>query len=162
LNEKGEQIGVVDLEEALQKAKAEELDLVEISPTATPPVCKIIDYGKMLYAQKKKDQHAKKVNKPSETKGIRLTFRIGPGDLERQKKLAEEFLTKGHSVRIQLVMKGRERSHLSLAFDKLNAFIESLSGVAAVDQKPKTSGHQLIAILRPDKTKGEGPENTKK
>ena len=141
--------------EALQIAQDKGVDLVEISPKADPPVRKVIDYGKMIYAQKKKEQQAKKLTKAKEVKGIRLTFRIGPGDLERQQHLAEDFLSKGHPVRIQLIMKGRERSHGDLAVEKLNQFVAALKEVGTLDQKPRLSGHQIIAMLRPASKKEE-------
>lgn len=144
------------LEEAKVIAKEKGVDLVEISPKAVPPVCKVIDYGKMLYAQKKKEQHAKKQGKALETKGIRLTFRMASGDLERQKKLAEEFLIKGHPIRIQLMMRGREMAHRDLAEEKMDGVIKSLEEVAILDQRPKGSRNQIIALLRPHKkTKAE-------
>ena len=142
-------IGIVSIEEALSIAKEKEVDLVEISPKADPPVCKVIDYGKMIYAQKKREQKAKKLNKASEVKGVRLTFRIGPGDLERQQKTAKDFLEKGHPIRIQLIMKGREKTHKDLAYDKLNKFINSLKEVGTLDQPPRAAGHQIIAMMRP-------------
>ena len=145
----GEALGIISRDEALQKAKEIGMDLVEISPKADPPVCKIIDYGKMLYALKKKEQKAKKAQKGRELKGIRLTFRIGPGDLDRQRKHAEKFLTTGHPVRVQMIMRGREKAHKDLAFKKMNDFIESLSDVSAIDQKPRFSGFQIVTILKP-------------
>ena len=155
LDEKGELIGVVSLSEALNIAGNQGVDLVEISPNADPPVCKVIDYGKMIYAQKKKEQQAKKLTKAKELKGIRITFRIGPGDLERQRKLAEEFLTKGHPVRVQLVMKGREKAHRDIAFDKMKNFLDMLKDVGTPDQNPRGAGHQIIATLRPAPAKKE-------
>lgn len=152
----GELLGVMTLGDAKVIAKERSVDLVEISPKAVPPVCKVIDYGKMLYAQKKKEQHAKKQGKANETKGIRLSFRMAVGDMERQRKLAEDFLIKGHPVRIQLLMRGREMAHRDLAEDKIDNFIKSLEDVAALDQRPKGSRNQIIALLRPHKkTKSE-------
>lgn len=147
----GELIGVMGLEKARSIAIEKGVDLVEISPKAVPPVCKVIDYGKMLYAEKKKDQHAKKAGKACETKGIRLTFRMAVGDQERQQKLAEEFLIKGHPIRIQLLMKGREMAHRDLAEAKMDSFIKSLEEVAILDQRPKGSRNQIITLLRPHK-----------
>jgi translation initiation factor IF-3 len=137
---------------ALEIARGKEVDLVEISPKADPPVCKIIDYGKMLYALKKKEQQTKKATKAPELKGIRLTFRMDSGDVERQKKHAEKFLSEGHSIRIQLVMRGREKAHRDLALEKLHTFVDSLSDVARLENKPKLSGHQIVAILKPSKS----------
>lgn len=149
VDEQGELIGVLPMAEALEKAKAQELDLVEISPKAKPPVCKIIDYGKYQYKQKKKERIQRNASKGHEVKGIRLSFRIGPGDLERQQKNAEKFLSTGHPIRIQLIMKGRERAHKNLAFDKMKEFIKSMEAFGTVDQTPKLGGFQIVAIMKP-------------
>lgn len=135
--------------QAAQKATELGVDLVEISPKAKPPVCKLIDYGKMLYELKKKEQHAKKSSKAKEQKGTRLTFKMDVGDLDRQRKMAEKFLAEGHPVRVQMRLRGRERAHMGLAFEKLNAFLASLSEVGKVEQAPKPSGFQIIAVLKP-------------
>lgn len=147
----GEMLGVMPTSEA--RAKAEELgvDLVEISPNAKPPVCKLIDYGKFLYGEKKKQQEAKKSEKTHEIKGIRLTFKIDVGDLERQRKLAEKFLVDGNTVRIQMRLRGRERAHTPLAVQKLMDFMKSLSEFGSIEQTPKPTGFQIIAILKPSK-----------
>ncbi|MCF7847080.1 MAG: translation initiation factor IF-3 [Candidatus Gracilibacteria bacterium] len=147
----GEMLGVMRTSEALMKSEAAGADLVEVSPKATPPVCKIIEYGKFLYALKKKEQQTRKANKTREQKGIRLTFKIDVGDLDRQRKQAEKFLEEGHPVRVQMRLRGRERAHTDLAVQKLNGFLESLSEVSKVDQPPKPSGFQIMALLRPAK-----------
>ncbi len=149
VTDQGEPLGVMTLEEALSEAKERELDLVEISPKAVPPVCKIIDYGKYQYEQAKKEKQQRNASKGHETKGIRLSFRIGPGDLERQSKKAEEFLTTGHPIRIQLIMKGREKAHKNLAFDKIKEFIKQLGEFGKLEQTPKLGGFQIVAILKP-------------
>lgn len=142
-------LGVLTLEKALEIAKEKGLDLVEISPKASPPVCKIIDYGKFLYEQKKKEQKSKKAGKATEMKGIRLSFRIGPGDMERQKNNATSFLEANHPIRIQLILRGREKAHKGLAFEKMKGFIDSLKEAGTLDQEPKFSGFQIVAILKP-------------
>jgi len=151
VDEHGELLGVMPTTQAQQKAQELGVDLVEISPKANPPVCKVIDYGKMLYALKKKEQQAKKATKSKEQKGTRLTFKMDVGDLDRQRKMAEKFLTDGHPVRVQMRLRGRERAHMGLAFEKLNAFLDSLSEVGKIEQPPKPSGFQIIAILKPTK-----------
>ena len=137
--------------EALQKAQELGVDLVEISPKAKPPVCKTIDYGKMLYSLKKREQQAKKASKTKEQKGARLTFKMDVGDLDRQRKMSEKFLTEGHPVRVQMRLRGRERAHMGMAFGKLNDFLASLKEVGTVEQAPKPSGFQIIAVLKPIK-----------
>ncbi|HEY5714174.1 MAG TPA: translation initiation factor IF-3, partial [Candidatus Gracilibacteria bacterium] len=115
VDSEGALVGVISRDEALAKAKELGVDLVEISPKADPPVAKLIDYGKMLYMLKKKEHQAKKAGKALEQKGVRLTFRMGEGDMERQRQHAQEFLEKGHPLKIQLVMRGRENAHKDLA-----------------------------------------------
>jgi|APSaa5957512622_1039677.scaffolds.fasta_scaffold00543_17 translation initiation factor IF-3 len=144
-------LGVLSTSEALSRAEEAGVDLVEISPTADPPVCKIIEYGKMLYSLKKKEQKTKQATKAREQKGIRLTFKIDVGDLERQRKLAEKFLTDGHPVRVQMKLRGREKAHASLAVTKTKTFLASLEAVGRVDQSPSISGFQVTAMLRPNK-----------
>jgi len=147
----GEQVGVLERSEALALAKEQNVDLVEISPKTNPPVCRLIDYGKMLYGLKKKERQNKKNQKKIEQKGIRISFSIGPGDLERKQKEAGSFLSEGHSIRLQMIMKGREKAHKNLALEKINNFISSLEKVAKVDQPARLSGFQYIAILKPIK-----------
>jgi len=145
----GELIGVISREDALAKSKEAGVDLVEISPKAVPPVAKIIDYGKMLYILKKKEQQAKKAGKANELKGVRLTFRMDVGDLERQRRHAEGFIKDQHPVRVQMLLRGREKAHKPLAFEKMNTFLKSFEEIAKVDQPPKFSGFQIVAILKP-------------
>jgi len=152
VDEAGEPLGVVAIDRAQEMAREKEVDLVEISPKAEPPVCKLIDYGKMLYALKKREQQAKKATQAQEMKGIRLSFRMDVGDADRQRKKTEEFLQEGHPVRISLVMKGREKAHKDLAFDKLNAFVKSLEDISTLENIPRAAGHQIVAILKPSKS----------
>ncbi len=145
-----ESLGVMSTSEAISLANERGVDLVEISPKAEPPVCKLIDYGKMLYSLKKKEHQMKKATKARELKGIRLTFKIDVGDLERQRKTAEKFLQEGHPVRVVMKLRGREKAHTDLAIEKLNKFLESLSESGSVDQPPRGSGFQIIAMLKPN------------
>ncbi len=149
LGAEGEMYGVMKLSEALSKAAEAGLDLVEVSPKAVPPVARILDYGKMLYAEQKKAQEQKKHQKKLETKGIRLSFRMAEGDMERQKKHTQEFLQGGHPVRVQLKLRGREKAHYDIAYDKLNAFVASLAEFGSVDQPASSSGGQVTALLKP-------------
>lgn len=145
--------------QAISLAQEKGVDLVEISAKAVPPVCKVIDYGKMLYALKKKEQKSKQANKTKEQKGVRLTFKIDVGDLERQRKMAEKFLTDGHSVRVQMRLRGRERAHMPLAIEKMNKFLTSLNEVSKIDQPAKASGGQVLATLAPDKSGSKTEES---
>lgn len=147
-----ESLGVFPIAEALQMAKEKGVDLIEISSKASPPVCRLLDYGKMIYAFKKKEQKKKLANKPLEMKGIRLTFRMGEGDSNRQLEKAKEFLSDGHPIKIQLLMKGREKAHKDLAIEKIKTFIESLAEVGQPDSSPKVSNHQILSIVKPSKS----------
>ncbi len=147
----GEMQGVMSSDDARARANELGVDLVEISPNAKPPVCKLIDYGKFLYEEKKKQQENKKSEKIREIKGIRLTFKIDVGDLNRQRSLAEKFLAEGHTVRIQMRLRGRERAHTPLAVQKLNDFLASLSEFSSIEQSARPNGFQIIAILKPSK-----------
>ncbi len=151
VDDQGEMLGVMSREAALQKAREADVDLVEISPNARPPLCKIIDYGKMLYELKKKEQKTKLANKAKEQKGVRLTFKIDVGDLERQRKLAEKFLTDGHAVRVQMRLRGRERAHMPMALEKMKEFLASLADISKIDSAPNGNGGQVVAIISPAK-----------
>lgn len=147
----GDQKGIMGLDKAKGLAKDQNLDLVEVSPQAHPPVCRIMDYGKHLYKQKKIDQAHKKSQKQNEVKTVRLTIRTDLHDLQTKAKMAERFLNDKHLVKISLIFKGREITHFELGEEKLNQFIEMLSEVATVDTPPKRQGNHLMAILAPIK-----------
>jgi translation initiation factor IF-3 len=148
----GEQLGVLDTNEAINIARSKELDLVEVSPNAEPPVCKIMDFGKYLYRQKKLEQKQKQKQKKAELKGIRIGFKTDVHDLEVKAKQARKFLEGKNTVKIVLVFKGREMSHFELARNKIVKFIESLADIADVVEAPKKQGYNLMAILNPKKT----------
>ncbi len=152
IDEEGGLLGVMSREEALMKAREAGVDLVEISPNAQPPVAKVIDYGKMLYTLKKKDHQARKAGKALEQKGIRFSFRTGVGDMDRLRKQAQEFLEKGHPVKVQLTLKGRENAHKDLAFAKVKDFVLSLEAFGKADEFPRAMGFQIIVTIRPTKT----------
>lgn len=125
INENGEQLGVVKLEKALQTAQEAGLDLVQVTEKIEPPVCKILNYGKYLYQEKKKER---KIKKPkTELKGIRLGFNISQHDLETKIRQAEKFLKKGNKVRIEMRLKGREKIFGNIANEKINKFLEILN-----------------------------------
>jgi len=126
LTDEGDHFGILPIAEALAKAKEMELDLVEIEPTGTPPVCKIIDYGRFQY-QKEKDQQKQRLKqKKTEVKGIRLSLRIGQHDLEVRLGQAKKFLEANDKVKLELVLRGRERQHTALARKILEQFVEAL------------------------------------
>jgi translation initiation factor IF-3 len=137
------------LEKALSLAKERGLDLVEVSPTARPPVCRLMDFGKFLYRQKKQDQKHKSKQRKNEVKGIRLSLRTGQHDLEVKFKRARKFLEQGNSLKIALIFRGREVTQYDLARDKMLLFKEELKDIAKCDQEPKKQGYNLFMILSP-------------
>lgn len=143
----GEQIGVMNSKEALRMAREEELDLVMVAPTANPPVCKIIDYGKYRYEMARKEKEAKKKQKVIETKEVRISPNIDENDLNTKAKAARKFLEKGDKVKVSLRFRGREMSHMSQSKHILDDFAEKLADVAVVDKPPKVEGRSLVMFL---------------
>jgi translation initiation factor IF-3 len=139
-------------EKALELAKKEELDLAEMAPNATPPVCKIIDYGKYQYHQKKVDTKHRKMQKKNEVKGVRLGFKTGEHDIQTKAKQAKKFLEAGNSVKVSLIFRGREAAYKDLASKKMLKFYEEVKDVCKLEQSPKKQGNTLIMILTPHKS----------
>ncbi len=129
IDETGKQLGVMDLEKALQLASERNLDLIQATEKVDPPVCKIMDYGKYLYQEKKKEKLATKKQRGGELKGIRLGFAISQHDLEVRANLAEKFLKAGNKVRIEMQLRGRERALGDFAKGKINKFLETLANL---------------------------------
>jgi translation initiation factor IF-3 len=131
IDEDGKQLGILDLQEALQMARERNLDLIQVTEKVEPPVCKIIDYGKYLYSLEKKERTSR-LKTGREIKGIRLTFNISFHDLEVRAWQAEKFLKKGEAVKIELLLKGREKTHEDLAKEKINQFLEILNKLVPI------------------------------
>ena len=136
-------------EKAMAMAKDKGVDLVEVAPKASPPVCKLMDYGKYQYHQKKADQKHKKMQKKSEIKGVRLTLRTDIGALEMKANKARKFVEAGNGLKVQLIFKGREMQHKDLGYKKMEEFKELLKDIAKVDQPAKGQGYTLVMILSP-------------
>ncbi len=134
--------------EALLEAERAGLDLVEISPTATPPVAKIIDWGKFQYQKTKEEQRNKKRAKATEVKQMRLGLKIGAHDLEIKLKKIRSFLAEGHKVKIVAFFRGREMAHQEVGYELINRISEQLEDVAIVDQKPQMAGRNLSIVVR--------------
>jgi translation initiation factor IF-3 len=144
----GSQVGVVSLAEALAQAEAAGLDLVEIAPQAKPPVAKIIDWGKYRYEQTKQAQKAKKKQKATGLKQIRLGLKIGQHDLDTKLRRIREFLEAGHKVRVSVFFRGREITHQELGHELLKRIVEQLDDIAVVDQEPQLTGKHLGLVIR--------------
>ena len=134
--------------EALDKARDAGLDLVEISPTATPPVAKIVDWGKYQYQKMKEQQRNKKNARSSEIKQMRLGLKIGQNDLNIKLRKIRKFLLDGDKVKIQIIFRGREMAHPEVGRDLLGRILEQLSDVAIADNKPTMAGRNLNVIIR--------------
>lgn len=147
----GEQIGVLPIFEAIKAAKEKGLDLVEISPTAVPPVCRIQDYGKFLYEQGKKDKASKKTQKNIQLKEVKFSINVDEHDFQTKKNHALRFLAEGDKVKASLRFKGREMSHRNLGRDVLDRLIRELGDKALVEFAPRMEGNTMHAILVPAK-----------
>lgn len=150
IDENGEMVGVVSVPEALRAAEEAGLDLVEISPNADPPVCKILDYGKYKYEQQKKANEARKKQKIVEIKELKVRPGIEPHDYDVKLRAAKKFLEEGDKVKFTLRFRGREMAHLQLGMEVLLRFKADLSGMGKVEQEPKLEGRQAIMVLGPE------------
>ncbi len=147
IGEDGEQLGIMSARDAQKLAEEAGLDLVKIAPTAKPPVCKIVDYGKFKYEQTRKEKEAKKKQRTIEVKEIRLSPNIDTNDLNTKVNAARKFLTKGDKVKITLRFRGREMAHMNNSKHILDDFAESLSDVAVVEKAPKVEGRSMTMFL---------------
>ncbi|MBA2849348.1 translation initiation factor IF-3 [Thermosulfuriphilus ammonigenes] len=147
----GKQIGIVPLSEALEIAREQDLDLVEIAPQAQPPVCRIMDYGKFLYQQNKKAQEAKKKQTTVQVKEIKVRPKTDEHDLAVKIKHIRRFLEEKNKVKVRLWFRGREIVHIDRGRDVLNRIVEAVSDIGRVEQAPKMEGRQMIMILGPTK-----------
>ena len=147
IGENGEQLGIMSARDAMKLAREAELDLVKIAPTAKPPVCKIIDYGKYRYALARKEKEAKKKQKVIEIKEVRLTPNIDVNDLNTKVGSARKFLQKGNKVKVTLRFRGREMAHMQASRHVLDDFAKELSDVAVVDKAPKIEGRSMTMFL---------------
>ena len=147
IGENGEQLGIMSAKDAYKLAKEAELDLVKIAPTAKPPVCKIIDYGKYRYELARKEKEAKKKQKVIEIKEVRLSPNIDENDLNTKMNNARKFLEKGNKVKVTLRFRGREMAHMSKTKYILDDFAEKLADIAAVDKPAKVEGRSIVLFL---------------
>ena len=146
-------IGVVTLREATEKAAAAGLDLVEISPTASPPVCKILDFSRYKYDAKKRQQEAKKKQKRTALKEMKFKVNIGQGDFNVKVAKIKKFLEEGDKVKVSLWFKGREIVHREKGHEVFDKIVEELGESAKMDMEPKMEGKQIIMVL--SSSKGE-------
>ena len=147
VSESGEQLGIMSARDALKLAQEAELDLVKIAPTAKPPVCKIIDYGKFRYEQIRKEKEARKKQKTVELKEIRLSPNIDTNDLNTKVNAAKKFLAKGNKVKITLRFRGREMAHIQTSRHILDDFAAELADISTVEKAPKLEGRSISMVL---------------
>ncbi len=163
VGEDGEAFGVMDTRDAIQKARADGLDLVEIAPNAKPPVCRIIDYGKFLYEEKKKAHEQKKKQVTVTVKEIKFRPATDDHDYDYRKENARKWLADGDKVRATISFRGREMSHRELGSKILAKLRDDLADVADVEVMPKMEGYQMFEIFVPKKTQvADKSSDTKK
>jgi len=149
----GEQLGIISLTEAKQLAADAGMDLVEISPNADPPVCKIMDYGKFLFEQNKKQQAAKKKQKQIQVKEIKFRPGTEEGDYQVKLRNLTKFLNEGNKTKITIRFRGREMSHREIGMELLKRVEKDLEEIAVVEQFPKMEGRQMVMVMGPKKKK---------
>ncbi|MBQ8198184.1 MAG: translation initiation factor IF-3 [Lachnospiraceae bacterium] len=147
IGEDGEQLGIMSSRDAQKLADEAGLDLVKIAPTAKPPVCKIVDYGKYRYEQARREKEAKKKQKTIEIKEIRLSPNIDTNDLNTKVNAAKKFITKGDKVKVTLRFRGREMAHMASSKHILDDFAEALAEIAVVEKPAKVEGRSMTMIL---------------
>jgi len=150
IGEAGEQFGVIPTQEALAMAQEQSLDLVEVSPKSVPPVCRIMDYGKFQYQQSKQERIHKVKQKKSEIKGIRIGARTDEHDLNFKKDQAEKFLTKGNKVKVEIILRGREKAYQDLARQNLQNFIKNITAPYKIEQEIKRFPGGFNVIITPE------------
>jgi translation initiation factor IF-3 len=150
VDELNNQVGIVDRDFALEKAREAGLDLVEVAPTSDPPVCRIMDYGKWLYEQKRKIREArKKTHHAGVLKEIRLRPETDPHDVDIKVRHAREFVEKGHKVQFSLMFRGRQLAHQDKGYELLNKIAESLADIAKIDHAGELIGKRMTLVVAP-------------
>ena len=149
ITDAGEQLGIMSAREALRIAEEKDLDLVKIAPQATPPVCKIMDYGKYRFEQAKREKEARKNQHVVEIKEIRMSPGIDVGDFNTKLKNAQKFLADGNRVKVSVRFRGREMAHTDIGRDLLKKFAELCSEVATLDKAAKLEGRNMSMFLSP-------------
>lgn len=153
VSDEGEQLGVMPVRDALVLAERAELDLVEVAPNASPPVCRIMDYGKFKYKEQKKEAEARKKRTETVLKELRVRYITDVGDLETKLKQAREFLDEGDKVKFSMRFRGREIAYLDLGRKKFDQIAEKLADVATVDERSPTAGRMIHIVFAPVKKK---------
>ena len=151
IGEDGQQLGIMSAQAALRLAEESDLDLVKISPTANPPVCKIMDYGKYKFELGKKEKESRRNQKMVEVKEVRLSMTIDTNDLNVKSRQAQKFLEAGNKVMVSIRLRGRQNAHPGMGIDVMNKFFETLEDKGVMDKKPATEGRNISMLLSPAK-----------
>lgn len=149
MGEKGEQLGIMPIDQAREVARKQSLDLVEVAATSVPPVCRLIDYGKFKYEQAKKEREARKSQKVALLREVRLRPRIDDHDFEAKTRLVRKLLDGGDKVKVSVMFRGREITHSEIGWRLLQRMMESLKEVASLDRQPSMDGARMVMILSP-------------
>lgn len=157
IDENGEQLGVFPTHEALALARERSLDLVEVAPNAVPPVCRLLDYGRFKYEQAKKEREARKHQKVTDLKEIRIRPKIDDHDFDFKTRLVQKFIEEGDKVKVTVLFRGRELAHPNLGRDLLQQMAERLKGIAAVERSPLIEGKAMSMILTRSKERQPVP-----
>ncbi len=147
----GSQVGVVSIEDALERSRKADLDLVEVAPLAEPPVCRIMDYGKFRYEEAQRQKESRKKTVQITMKEVKFKPKIAKGDFDTKVRHMLEFLDEGHKVKVTLQFRGREMAHPELGSKILDAVIEQLGPIAKVDTSARLEGRNMTMVLSPDK-----------
>ena len=153
IDQNGEQLGIMLTRAALELAEEKQLDLVKIAPTAKPPVCKIMDYGKYRFEQSKREREIRKNQKVIDIKEVRLSATIEDHDVEVKFKAATKFLKDGDKVKVSIRFRGRQISHSEIGLEVMKDFAERLKDIAVVERRPLTEGRNMTMVLAPKETK---------
>jgi translation initiation factor IF-3 len=152
IDETGKQLGIYPIREALHVAMERGLDLVEVSPNARPPVCRLMDYGKFMYEKSRRDREARRAQKQVEIKEIQVRPKTAEHDVSFKMSRARKFLQEGNKIRVRVRFRGREITHSDLAIELMERVAAELGDVATVELSPRMEGRSMIMILTPSKT----------
>ena len=155
IDDKNEQVGIVETEDALRRAREAGLDLVEVAPQSRPPVCRIMDYGKWKYQQKKKEAKARSHSKHSELKEVRLRPGTEDHDIQIKTNHAKEFLSEGHKVLFTIIFKGRQMAHREIGFALCQRIVKEFDTMAHVEMEPKLMGKRMSMTMAPGAKAGK-------
>jgi translation initiation factor IF-3 len=158
IDDEGNQIGVIPTREALEMARERGLDLVEVAPNASPPVCRLMDYGKFRYEQSRKERDSKKNQHVIKLKEVRIEPKIGQHDLETKGRQAAKFLEAGDKVKLAVLFRGRSITHPELGKDLLERLAEQLKDVGVIEQQPRMEGRTMTMHMAPARQRGDSTE----